>query len=137
MPGENQIWNGTNGELWLNNADKIVKVQKFTFKQTNKYEAVDSTDSFATQQRLVGVELSGEITKYKTDFKFNEIMEKYAKGIQPDVSLVGKITNPDTGETKRVSITGITIGDMDLFAFEKGKTTQDVIPFNAGDYEYL
>lgn len=137
MPGEKKIWNGINGELWLNNTDKLVKIQKFTFKQTNQYEKVDTTDSVASQQRLIGVELSGEITKYKTDFKFNEIMERYANGIQPDVSLIGKVTNPDTGETKRISITDITLGDMDLFAFEKGKTTQDVIPFNAGDYEYL
>ena len=137
MPGENQIWNGTSGELWLNNTDKLVKIQKFTFKQSNKYEAVDTTDSLATQQRLVGIELTGEITKYKTDFRFNELMEKYANGLQPDVSIIAKMTNQDTGETKRVSITDITLGDMDLFAFEKGKTTQDVIPFNAGDYEYL
>ena len=137
MPGENQIWNGTNGELWLNNTDRLVKIQKFTFKQTNKYETVDTTDSIATQQRIIGVELSGEITKYKTDFKFNEIMEKYANGQQPDISIIAKMTNQDTGETKRISITDITLGDMDLFAFEKGKTNQDVVPFNAGGYEYV
>lgn len=137
MPGENQIWNGTSGELWLNNTHKLVKIQKFTFKQSNKYEAVDTTDDIATQQRLVGVELSGEITKYKTDFKFNELMEKYARGLQPDISIIAKMTNHDTGETKRMSITDITLGDMDLFAFEKGKTSQDVIPFNAGRYEFI
>lgn len=137
MPGENKIWNGTSGELWLNNTHKLVKIQKFTFKQSNKYEAVDTTDDIATQQRLVGVELSGEITKYKTDFKFNELMEKYAQGLQPDISIIAKMTNQDTGETKRMSITDITLGDMDLFAFEKGKTAQDVIPFNAGHYEFI
>ena len=121
----------------MNNTDKLARVQKFSFKQTNKFEDIDDTDSFSTQKRLVGVEFSGEISQYKTSFAFNEIMEKYAKGTQPTISLVGKVLNADTGETKRISITDVNIGDMDLLQFEKGKTTQDTIPFTAGGYEYL
>lgn len=137
MANENQIWTGSVGEVWLNNTDKLMKVQKFTFKQSVKTEDVDDTDSFATQKRVVGIELSGEITKYKVDFAFNEIFEKYKNKQQPQISLVGKIENPDTGETKRISITDIVFSELDLFAFEKGKVTQDVIAFSAGDYEYL
>ena len=137
MANENQVWTGSDGQLWLNNKDRIAKVQKFTFKQTNKYEGVDDTDSFATGQRLVGCELSGEITAYKTSFAFNDIMEQYKNKQQPTLSLVGKITNNDTGETKRISITDVTFTELTLFEFEKGKVNQDVVPFNAGDYKYL
>ena len=137
MANENQVWTGSDGQLWLNNKDRIAKVQKFTFKQTNKFEAVDDTDSFATGQRLVGCELSGEITAYKTSFAFNDIMEQYKNKQQPTLSLVGKITNNDTGETKRISITDVTFTELTLFEFEKGKVNQDVVPFNAGDYKYL
>ena len=137
MANEQQIWTGTSGELWLNNTDRLARVQNFTFKQTNKFEDIDDTDSFATQKRLVGVELSGEIIKFKTDFAFNDIMEQYKNRKQPSISLTGKVENVDTGETKRISITDVTISDMDLLKFEKGKTTQDTIPYNAGDYEYL
>ncbi len=131
------IWTGTKGELWANNTDKVARVAKFTFKQTNKYEDVDDTDNFATQKRLVGCELSGELEKLKTDFAFNEIMQRYSKGEQPELSFVAKATNVDTGETKRISITGITFSDMEIFAFEKGKVNRDSIPFSAGGYEYL
>lgn len=137
MANENQVWTGSDGQLWLNNKDRIAKVQKFTFKQTNKYETVDDTDSFATGQRLVGCELSGEITAYKTSFAFNDIMEQYKNKQQPTLSLVGKVTNNDTGETKRISITDVTFTELTLFEFEKGKVNQDVVPFNAGDYKYL
>jgi len=133
----NTVFTGSSGELWLNNTDKLLKVQKFTFKQTNKYEEVDTTDIFATAERLVGCSLSGEITKFQVDFAIADIMEKYKNGAQPDITLVGKIVNPDTGASRRISITGVTLQDMDIFAFEKSKTNQETIPFNATDYEYL
>lgn len=137
MANEQEIWTGSSGELWLNNTDRLARVQSFSFKQANKWEDVDDTDSFATQKRLVGVELSGEIVKFKTDFAFNDIMEQYKNKKQPPISLTGKVENPDTGETRRISITDVTFGDLDLLAFEKGKVNQDTIPFNAGGYEYL
>lgn len=137
MANENKIFTGTDGALWLNNTDKLLRVSAFSFKQTNKFEDIDDTDSFATQKRLVGVELTGEITQYKTTFNFNEIMAEYADKKQPVLSLVGKISNPDTGEEKRVSITDVTLGEMDLMAFEKGKATQDKITFSAGGYQYI
>ena len=55
MSNEQQIWTGSNGEVWLNNTDKLLRVSKFTFTQTNVYEDVDDTDAFAKQRRLVGV----------------------------------------------------------------------------------
>ena len=64
-------------------------------------------------------------------------MEQYKNKQQPTLSLVGKITNNDTGETKRISITDVTFTELTLFEFEKGKVNQDVVPFNAGDYKYL
>lgn len=137
MANEQEIWTGTSGELWLNNTERLARVQSFTFKQTNKWEDVDDTDSFATQKRLVGVELSGEIVKFKTDFAFNEIMEQYKNRKQPNITLTGKVENVDTGESKRISITDVTLGDLDLLKFEKGKVTQDTIPYNAGGYDYL
>lgn len=133
----NTIFNGSVGEVWINNTDKLLKVQKFTFKQTNKYEETDTTDVFATAERLVGCSLSGEITKYQVDFGIADIMEKYKNMQQVELSLVAKIENPDTGDQRRISITGITLQDMDIFGFEKGKTAQDVITFNATDYQYI
>lgn len=131
------VWTGSSGELWLNNTERLLRVQKFSFKQTNKYEQIDDTDNFATQERLVGVELSGEITKFKVDFGINDIFEKNKNKQQVDLTLTGKIENPDTGETKRISITGVTLQDFELFGFEKGKVNQDTITFNATDYSYL
>lgn len=137
MSDEQNIWTGSQGEVWLNNTDKLLKVQKFNFTQTNVYEDVDSTDSFAKQRRLVGVELGGEITQYKVDFAYNDLMEKYKNGTQPYITLIGKVRNPDTGEERRISISDITFDGGDIFGFEKGKVNQDTIAFKAGNYEYI
>lgn len=135
--GVEQIWTGSNGDLWLNATDKLGNVQKFTLKQNNKYEDVDDVDNFAVKKRLVGVELTGELVKFKTDFAFNDVMEQYKNKVQPDITLVGKVTNADTGESKRINITGITFDGLDIFSFEKGKTNQDNISFYATDYEFI
>ena len=137
MSNETQIWTGNYGEVWLNNTHKLARVQNFSLKQTNKWEDVDDTDSLATQRRLIGYELTGEINKFKVDFEFNDIMEKYSKGQQPTISIVAKMTNPDTGKSKRISINDVTLNDLNIFDFEKGKTSQDTVSYNAGSYEYL
>ena len=64
-------------------------------------------------------------------------MEQYKDRKQPNITLTGKVENVDTGESKRISITDVTLGDLDLLKFEKGKVTQDTIPYNAGGYDYL
>ena len=131
------VWTGSDGEIWLNNTDRLGNVQKFSLKQTNKFEDVDDTDSYVTKKRIVGVELTGELTKFKTDFAFEEIMTKYKNKTQPEISLTGSWTNNDTGETKRISITGITLDGMDIFAFEKGKVNQDNLTYSATDYDFI
>ncbi len=135
--GVEEIWTGADGEVWLNNTDRLGNVQKVTLKQTNKFEDVDDVDNFSTKKRLVGVELTGELVKFKTDFAFEEIMKKYKNKTQPEISLVARLTNNDTGETKRISITGITLDGMDIFSFEKGKVNQDNISFSAVDYDFV
>lgn len=135
--GVEEIWTGADGEVWLNNTDRLGNVQKVTLKQTNKFEDVDDVDNFSTKKRLVGVELTGELVKFKTDFAFEEIMKKYKNKTQPEISLVARLTNNDTGETKRISISGITLDGMDIFSFEKGKVNQDNISFSAVDYDFV
>lgn len=135
--GVEEIWTGADGEVWLNNTDRLGNVQKVTLKQTNKFEDVDDVDNFSTKKRLVGVELTGELVKFKTDFAFEEIMKKYKNKTQPEISLVARLTNNDTGETKRINISGITLDGMDIFSFEKGKVNQDNISFSAVDYDFV
>ena len=129
----NETFNGTNGTLCINNTP-CVSVQSFSFKQTNVYEDIKKSGSLSKSRRLVGVEYAGTISKYKVDNTFISLMKEYKNGDEPEIKLVGKITNKTTGITERVEITGVTLGELDILNFEQQKVVTEEIPFEAEDW---
>ena len=129
----NETFNGTNGTLWINNTP-CASVQSFSFKQTNVYEDIKKSGSLSKSRRLVGVEYAGTISKYKVDNTFISLMKEYKNGDEPEIKLVGKITNKTTGITERVEITGVTLGELDILNFEQQKVVTEEIPFEAEDW---
>ena len=135
-----EIFNGTNGTLWLSTDTQEVEVgsiQNFTLKQKNNFEDVDEANNYGKKRRFVGFELSGTISKFKVDNSFINIMEEYKNGNQPDISLIGKVENPTTNKIQRMRIKGVTFDEMDLIAFEQKKATTEEIPFEAEDYNWI
>ena len=61
-------------------------------------------------------------------------MKEYKNGDEPEIKLVGKITNKTTGITERVEITGVTLGELDILNFEQQKVVTEEIPFEAEDW---
>ena len=63
-----KIFNGTDGAVWITTETEEVKVgsmKTFSLKQTNTYEDIDVSESMTKKRKLIGVELSGELTKFK------------------------------------------------------------------------
>ena len=93
------IFNGTNGTLWLSTDDMEIPVgsfQTFTLHQNNEFEDVNEAEFLGKKKRLLGYELTGTISKYKTDHAMADIMEKYKDGETPDINFVAKAYNPNT-----------------------------------------
>lgn len=130
----NETFNGTNGTLWINNLP-CASLQSFSFKQTNTYEDINKSGQLGKARRLVGVELSGTISKYKVDNTFISLMKDYKDGNEPEIKLIGKIENTTTGYVQRVEITGVTLGELDIFNFEQKKLVTEEIPFEAEDWK--
>lgn len=129
----NETFNGTNGTLWINNTP-CASIQQFVFKQTNIYEDIKKANILSKSRRLVGVEHKGTIQKYKLDNSFISLMKEYKDGDEPEIKLVGKITNRTTGITERVEITGVTLDELDILSFEQQKVVTEEIPFEAEDW---
>lgn len=130
----NETFNGTNGTLWINNLP-CASLQSFSFKQTNTYEDINKSGQLGKARRLVGVEHSGTISKYKVDNTFISLMKDYKDGNEPEIKLIGKIENTTTGYVQRVEITGVTLGELDIFNFEQKKLVTEEIPFEAEDWK--
>lgn len=131
----NSTINGTDGRLWINNTP-CATIQSFVLHQTNVYEDVNKAGQKTKSRRVVGIELTGTITKYKTDNTMVGLMQDYKDGDTPEIKLIALLENPKTGMMQRATIKGVTFGEMDLINFEQKVLAREEIPFEAEDYKY-
>lgn len=134
------IFNGTDGAVWLQTDTQEVKIgsmQSATLKQTNQWEDVDVSESLTKKRKLVGIELTGEIVKFKVDNTFINIFQQYKDGDIPDISLIMKAYNNNTGKMQRVKVVGVTLDENILIDLQQKKAIQESIPYAAENYEWL
>ena len=134
------IFNGTDGAVWLTTDTQEVKVgsmKTFTLKQANQFEDVDASESYTKKRKLVGVELTGDFTKWKIDNTFINIFEQYKNGEQPDISIIGKAYNNNTGKVQRVKVIGVTFDELNLIDLAQKTPTEESLPYACEDYEWL
>ena len=112
-------------------------MKTFALKQTNTYADVDVSESVIKKRKLVGVELTGEFTKFKVDNSFINIFEEYKNGNQPDISIIGKAFNNNTGKVQRVKVIGVTFNELNLIDLQQKTPTEESLPFGAEDYEWI
>lgn len=132
------IFNGTNGTLWLSTDDMelpVGSIQNFTLKQKNEFEDVNEAGFYGKKKRLLGYELTGTISKYKIGIEMLNVMEKYTKGETLNITLIGTVRNPNTGSIQVIKIIGVTFEEMDILSFEQKTATKEEIPFSAEEWK--
>lgn len=136
----NNIFNGTDGAVWISTDNQVLKIgsmKTFTLKQKNIYSDIDESESITKKRKLVGVELTGELTKWKIDNTFVKIFEQYKNGDQPDISIIGKTYNNNTNKVQRVKISGVTFDELNLIDLAQKTPTEESLPYACEDYEWL
>ena len=136
----NNIFNGTDGAVWISTDDQVLKIgsmKTFTLKQKNIYSDIDESESITKKRKLVGVELTGELTKWKIDNTFVKIFEQYKNGDQPDISIISKAYNNNTNKVQRVKISGVTFDELNLIDLAQKTPTEESLPYACEDYEWL
>lgn len=131
----NETLNGTDGKLWINDT-LCASIKSFTLKQKNVFETIDKAGQLTTSRRLVGIELTGTISKFKIDNSITGIMKEYADGNAPEIKLIGLLENKTTGLMQRAIIKGVTFDELDLINFEQKKVIVEDIPYEAESYSY-
>jgi hypothetical protein len=131
----NETLNGTDGRLWINDTP-CATIQSFVLHQTNVYEDINKAGQLTKSRRVVGIELTGTISKLKIDNTMSALMQEYKNGDTPEIKLIGLMQNAKTGMMQRAVIKGVTFGEMDLINFEQKVVSKEEIPFEAEDYYY-
>jgi hypothetical protein len=131
----NETLNGTDGKLWINDT-LCASIKSFTLKQKNVFETIDKAGQLTSSRRLVGIELTGTISKFKIDNSIAGIMKEYADGNPPEIKLIGLLENKTTGLMQRAIIKGVTFDELDIINFEQKKVIVEDIPYEAESYSY-
>ena len=131
----NETLNGSDGRLWINDTP-CATIQSFVLHQTNVFEDINKAGQLTKSRRVVGIELTGTISKLKIDNTMSALMEEYKNGDTPEIKLIGLMQNAKTGMMQRAVIKGVTFGEMDLINFEQKVVSKEEIPFEAEDYYY-
>lgn len=138
MGKANQYWNGSNGNIWVNDSEWD-KVKSFEVKMVIEWE--DVPNGLSTDRVMLGYAFEGQFSYRKTDDNYNRAMdllfEEYSQGRVPDVSIVGKAYNRKSGKTQRIKISDITFDEIMLQQWEEKSVVEMEMPFKAGNVEVL
>lgn len=126
--------NGTFGTVWVNN-EKWMDVESFEAKVTLSFEDVNMAGDLATHKKLSGWAGEGSMTVKKVYSRGASLMANIARGIVPDVSIVGKLADPDAFGAERVELRNVTFNEFTLLAFEQKTLATEELPFNFSDYQ--
>lgn len=136
LPANRQI-NGTYGTVWVNN-EKWLDVETFEARVTVAYEDVNMANDPATHKKMMGWSGEGSMTVKKVYSRGTTLLADYVKeGRVPDISIVGKLADPDAYGSERVAINEVTFNEFTLMRFEQKTNMTEELPFNFADYDLI
>lgn len=129
--------NGTFGSVWVNN-NKWLDIEEFEAKAALDYEDVNMPEDLATHKKLTGWSGEGTITTKKVYSRGASLLATALKrGEVPEISIVGKLADPDAFGAERVAINEVTFNEFTLLAFQQKTNMTEELPFNFADYEFI
>ena len=136
-PKSNQQINGSFGSVWVNN-EKWLDIDIFESKVTIDYEDVNMAEDLATHKKMIGWTGEGSMTVKKIYSRGAALLANAVKkGVIPDVSIVGKLADPDAFGSERVALNEVTFNEFMLLAFEQKTLGTEELPFNFASYDQI
>ena len=133
----NKQINGTFGSVWVNN-EKWLDIDSFEAKVALNFEDVNMSGDLGTHKKMTGWSGEGTITVKKVYSRGASLMGEATKtGIVPDITIVGKLDDPDAYGAERVALGNVTINEFTLLAFEQKTLGTEELPFNFASYDFI
>lgn len=131
------MFKGNNGTVWLS-GKILATLTKFEAKNTMDFEERNYCGENGTHYEYTGWKGEGTMTCDKVDSSVLLLLKDAIKtGVMPDISIVSKVQDTDTGKTERIAYECIKITELMLASFEAKKLIEEEIPFVYEDYTVL
>lgn len=133
----NRQINGTFGSVWVN-GEKWTDIDNFEAKVTVNYEDVNMAEDPATHKKMTGWAGEGTMTVKKVYSRGAVLLaDSVKKGITPEITIVGKLADPDAFGSERIAIKEVTFNEFMLMKFEQKTLGTEELPFNFADYDLV
>ncbi len=120
--------NGSWGELWWD-GEKIAGISKFELKITPEREDVPG-DGLDMDSKIVALKVEGSFTVKKIYSRsVDKLVKNWLQGLDPRSTLIGKLADPDTYGSERVTISNVWFNESAIMQFEKKKTVEEEYKF--------
>lgn len=133
----NKILNGNSGDVWVN-GKLLAQLKSIELKVTGNFEDINFCGDSATHSKYNGWTGEGTIGMYKIDSTvINMLGKAYQTGVMPNIKIITKLTDPNTGKSERVAVTGVTFTEFTLAKFEAKTNVEEELPLKFSKYEIL
>lgn len=133
----NKILNGNSGDVWVN-GQLLAQLKSIELKVTGNFEDINFCGDSATHSKYTGWTGDGTIGMYKIDSTVIKMLGKaYQTGVMPNIKIITKLTDPNTGKAERVAVSGVTFTEFTLAKFEAKTNVEEELPLKFSKYEIL
>lgn len=133
----NEVISGTEGSIWVNGVE-WAELTAFEAKVTGQFEDVQFCNDYKTYKRFVGQSGEGTITLNKVFSRGAQLMAgAFKNGRMPQVKIITKIFNPQTGKAERAEVKDVVFSEFHLARIENRGVTQEELPFTFSDYDFI
>lgn len=133
----NKVLTGNSGNVWLN-GQLLAQVKSIELKVTGNFEDMNFCGDSATHSKYTGWNGEGTLGMFKIDSTVLKLIGKaYQTGVMPDIKIITKLTDQNTGKSERVAVSGVTITEFTLAKFEAKANIEEELPLKFSNYEIL
>ncbi len=135
--GTNRFLTGSTGKLWFD-GELMANLKKVDVKVEGNFEDVTVAGDYATYPQYTGYSVSGSVVFAKINSSvLAKYLAAYKTGVMPDLKIISKLTDVNTGASERAAITGTVLTTLPLMGFEAKALVDEEFPLKASGYELL
>ena len=130
-----QVINGVDGECWIDGA-KMAEVSEFEAVIKMVYTDIPLAHKLQKGKKLTGEEHTGKLHLFHvSDIIAKKAVEKLKQRKCPIFTVNGKVEDPDSLGTTRVSLFDVKLDEVPLLKWERTAVGEFDINFTFGDYD--
>lgn len=131
-----EVLSGTHGYL-MHEGAYLTNVKEFEAKVEIEKQELKVVGDAWTKYKTTGLTGSGQMTLYKLDYKFTELIGEVAKGGAPFVTeLVAQIKDPQNpGAKKKIRLKNVQFDAIPLAKFAVNELIEEELQFTFEGYE--